>query len=173
MVRLDITVENKSLLSFVMQNRVDNARSALGAGTLESPVKVPARGVRTVKLMPRVDAHGIEQGISGHLELTCKESSLVIPVEYDFLANECTYLGEPSDARVLMEMTYLGKSPEKALWGMGGAHRLLVTIDCCESESRISRAREVHDGTSPHARFNEGLVLRDCGSTMHTRHTTW
>jgi len=168
-VRLDITVENKSQLSFVVQNRRDNAKSALGAGILSG---VPARGVRTVKLMPRVDADGIEQGISGRLELICQETSLVIPLKYDFLANQCTYAADVSDTRMLVGMMYLGKSPDKTHWGLEGAHRLLVTIDCCGSDFEGS-----DDDKALKYRLTEGLMLRSSRlGGAHSRdawHTTW
>merc|ERR1712083_423891 len=65
MVRLDITVENRSPLSFTIQNRADNAKAAIGAGIFRSGV--PAMAMRTLQLMPQVDAYGIERGIVGPL----------------------------------------------------------------------------------------------------------
>merc|ERR1712087_551729 len=131
MVRLDITVENRSPLSFTIQNRADNAKAAIGAGIFRSGV--PAMAMRTLQLMPQVDAYGIERGIVGHFELHCvdcfcKEGWFIVPVEYDFSANQCSYAVDTSDARVLTRITYLGKSPAHDSAQRQGTHRLLLAL---------------------------------------------
>jgi len=180
MVRLDITVENKSPFCFTIHNRADDAESAAGVGTFSG---VPARAMRTMRLMPRVDACGVKQGITGHFELKCTERCLVIPFGYAFSTNQCAYAVEPSDARVLTQITYLGKSPASRgplvnlqqdadrLPGQTtrtqAAHRILLTVDISPEA----------DSEWPEEATRDGWAVappRD-GRCSPTRmlHTTW